>query len=340
MPAEADWVFNAPLDFDRSLMRNSLAFHLSNAVGRYAPRTRFAELYVVGGGAAVTQAHYVGVYEITEHIKRDRDRVDIARLDVTDVTEPDLTGGYIWKEDRTGPDESGFRAGTGGGAFEFQQPFTYADPDEADLLPVQRDYLARTLDDLGDALAAPDGIGPTGAHYSALIDVGSFIDHHIVNVFTKNPDAFRLSGYFSKDRLGVVVAGPVWDFDRTMGCAADDRAEDPTHWDASNITSDCTFMFEHGFYRGLFDDPAFRDAYWQRLAELLSGPLSPTATQAFIDDSAALLAEPAARNFARWSDYPPRGSYDDELALLTNWLGERHAWMTGCLALPDPRACE
>jgi hypothetical protein len=66
LPPESDFVLNAPLDFDRALMRNSLAFHLSNAIGRYAPRTRFVELFVVGSGEALALSHYEGVYELTD----------------------------------------------------------------------------------------------------------------------------------------------------------------------------------------------------------------------------------------------------------------------------------
>jgi hypothetical protein len=152
----------------------------------------------------------------------------------------------------------------------------------------------------------------------------------------------RLSGFFYKDRAGLLAAGPVWDFDRTMGCASDARASDPTWWDASNETSDTTFMFDHGLYGGLFDDPAFRAAYFLRMGELLAdpgGPLAPSSTHALVDGWAAQLAEPQARNFARWSDYAPRGSFDNEVQILKDWLSARHSWMSDCLALPDPMAC-
>ena len=98
-------------------------------------------------------------------------------------------------------------------------------------------------------------------------------------------------------------------------------------------------MFTHGGWGGLFADPTFQAAYWARLGELLDGPLSKESIDAFIDQSAAELDEAAARNFARWSDYPPRGSYRDEVEALREWMHRRHTWMSGCLLLPDPRAC-
>ncbi len=340
MPADGDWIFGAPLDFDRALMRDPLAFELSNAIGRYAPRTAAIELFVAENGEAVGLDDYVGVYQVAERIERGEDRVPITEMSETNVSYPEITGGYLFKEDRTGPGEVGFWAGSDGGLY-FQQPFVLVDPNEAEIVPQQWDWLEAELDELGVALTSPGFTHPiTGRHYDEIIDVDSFIDHHVINVLTKNPDAFRLSGYFHQDRLAPLAAGPVWDFDRTMGCSSDSRAEDPEFWDASNITPDCTFFFDHGFYGGLFDDSAFRDRVWARWRELLDGALSVEAMHEIIDRRAAELDEAAVRNFQVWSSYPPRGGdFASEVTTLKDWLAARHAWIDGCLDLPDPRTC-
>jgi hypothetical protein len=341
MPEEADWVLGAPLDFDRAFMRDALIFALSNAIGRYAPRTAFAEVYVAEDGETVGLDDYVGIYVVTERIERDADRVDVTPLLPTDLTDPAITGGYVWKEDRLGPGEYGFTAGTAGGLFDFQQPFVFVDPNEAEIAPEQAGYLAAQLDELGWALASPDFTNPvTGRHYADIIDVPAWIDHHILEVLAKNPDSFRLSGYFYKDREGPLAAGPVWDFDRTMGCDSDARAADPTWWDASNVTPDCTYVFEHGFWAGLFADPAFRAQYFARWQQLLDTTLSDAAIDLVIDGMSAQLTESAVRDYAAWPSYPPRGGdLAGEVAILRDWLHARHAWIAGCLALPDPRTC-
>jgi CotH kinase protein/Chitobiase/beta-hexosaminidase C-terminal domain len=340
MPRQSDWVLIAPLEFDRALMRNSLAFALSNDIGRYAPRTRHAELFVVGGGASVKMAHYVGIYEVVEQIKPDPERVAIKRVKPTDVTGAAVTGGYLWKVDRLSGEESGFVAGTAGGAFDFQQPFVFDDPNDLEVAPQQRAYLSSFLDEVAEALVDDDFVNPTtGLHYGDLIDVGSFIDHQILNVLAKNPDAFRLSAFMHKDRGGKVFAGPLWDFDRTMGCSSDVRASSPLGWDASGA-SDASDVFDVGFYRGLFSDPAFTAKYWARWQELLEGPLSAAAVADRVDQIAAELdAAAVERNFKRWSLYAPRGSFQNELTLLKQWLDERQQWIAQCLTLPDPRDC-
>ncbi|MCB9797056.1 MAG: CotH kinase family protein [Alphaproteobacteria bacterium] len=343
MPEGADWVLYAPLNFDRALMRNALVYALSNRVGRYAVRTRFVEVFGAPDDGAVGEEDYLGVYVLMERIERDGDRVDVARLGEDDLEPPQVTGGYIFKRDRLGDGESGFSAGTAGGTWRFSQNLIYVYPREEEILDAQADYLSEAIDLFGDALAGEGFRHPiTGAHYSEYIDVGAWIDHHALNLFTKNPDAFRLSGYFFKDREGPIHAGPVWDFDRTMGCASDSRALDPTWWDPGNITGDTTYIFEHGWYRGLFMDPEFSTAYWARMSELLAGPLHEDEVNALIDEMAAQLSEAAPRNFARWSSYGPRGgSFESEVDLLKTWVEERNTWMRGCIERypDDPRQC-
>ena len=340
MPAEGDWILGAPLDFDRALMRDPLIFALSNQVGRYAPRTEHVEMFIAEVGESVGIDDYVGVYVAGERIERDAERVNIEKLLPSDVAEPELSGGYIFKEDRTGPGESGFYAGTGGGILDFQQPFVNVDPTEDEIAGAQDEYLQNLLDELGIALVSPGFTHPvSGRHYEEIIDVDAWIDHHILNILPKNPDAFRLSGYFHKDRDGLLIAGPVWDFDRTMGCNSDSRCDQPTWWDAQNITPDCTFMFDHGFWGGLFDDPVFVERYYDRLEELLTGQLSMENINIVIDDMQSSLIEAAPRNFIVWSAYPPDGSFDAEVQHLRDWLSTRHAWMTECLLLPNPSVC-
>lgn len=342
MPADSDWVLYAPLDFDRALMRNALMYRLSEAVGRYAPRTRFVEVFEVERGGSVRADGYVGVYTLIERITRNEGRVDVAKLDPEDVAPPEVTGGYIFKRDRTGDFEMGFWAGDADGAFSFSEPLVNVYPQEGSLEREQQRYLADTIDAFADALADPSGVGPDGLSYADHADVASFIDHHFLNLYAKNPDALRLSAYMYKDREGPIVAGPLWDFDRAMGCATDDRAQDPTWWDATNQTSDTTDMWDYGWYAGLYSHAEYRTAYWARARELLEGPLAVAAVHAEIDAMAAELDEAAARNFQTWSAYGPRwGSYAAEVDHLKDWFAARHAWMTACLdAYPDaPELC-
>ena len=88
LPAENDWVLNAPYS-DKTLMRNALAYGLAAATGQYAPRTKFCELLLNG--------QYQGVYLLVEKIKRDKDRVDVQKFHAGQA--PEETG-YIIKVDK------------------------------------------------------------------------------------------------------------------------------------------------------------------------------------------------------------------------------------------------
>lgn len=105
LPKESDWVLYAPYP-DKTLMRNVLAYALSNEIGRWAPRTRYVELFLNESGGRVSQQDYAGVYVLVEKVARGRSRVNISRLGPDDNAEPKLTGGYIFKKDH-GDGEAG-----------------------------------------------------------------------------------------------------------------------------------------------------------------------------------------------------------------------------------------
>ena len=85
------------------------------------------------------------------------------------------------------------------------------------------------------------------------------------------------------------------------------------------------------------------NAYVARLREVLAGPLSVENLHAIVDGHVANVAGVvAARNFERWAPfgYGPRGTHDDEVALLKQWLAQRHAWLLGCANSADFRTCQ
>jgi hypothetical protein len=91
LPEENDWVLYGPYS-DKTLLRNTLTFYIAQQLGQYASRTVFCEL--------VMNNDYQGLYVLMEKIKRDKNRVDIDRLNPEDVDGDELTGGYIIKCDK------------------------------------------------------------------------------------------------------------------------------------------------------------------------------------------------------------------------------------------------
>ena len=97
-PKDSDWVLYAPYP-DKTLLRDVLAYDLSNRMGQYASRTRFVEVFVNEYGGRLSRRDYLGVYVFEEKIKRGKRRVEIDKLTPEDNAEPNLSGGYIFKKD-------------------------------------------------------------------------------------------------------------------------------------------------------------------------------------------------------------------------------------------------
>ena len=106
MPKESDWVLYAPYP-DKTLMRDVLAYDLSNAIGRWAPRARFVEVFVCEADAKVGRRDYLGVYAFEERVKRDKNRVNIENLSPADLDEPKISGGYVFKKDHNDNGDQG-----------------------------------------------------------------------------------------------------------------------------------------------------------------------------------------------------------------------------------------
>ena len=73
-------------------MRNVLTYDLARETGRWAPKTKFVEVWI--------NSEYFGIYVMVEKIKRDLGRVNIKKLDIDENQGIDLSGGYIFKIDK------------------------------------------------------------------------------------------------------------------------------------------------------------------------------------------------------------------------------------------------
>ncbi len=313
LPEESDWILNARSRYDRSLMRNAFIYELSNQVGRYATRTRFVELFKDDNGGDLNYSNdYDGVYTFMEKISRDKERVDVERLPQSLNEEPGITGGYMLKIDRLDPGDSGISAGG--------RTLGWVYPKEDDVTSAQSDWIRNYINSMNASLSTPQ--------YSDYIDVGSWVDHHLLNVLSLNADALRLSTYFFKTRQGKIEFGPIWDFDRSME-STDGRDDNPSTWSGG------TNYFTYPWWVTLFDDENFWQAYIDRYFELRDGAFATANIHAIIDDMAAELNESQVRNFQRWSDQPRFGSYQGEVNHLKDWLATRLNWIDSRFA-PRP----
>ena len=189
MPEENDWVLYGPYS-DKTMMRNAIMYGLGERIDRYTVRRRYCELFI--------NENYRGVYLFMESVKRDKNRIDIAKLLPSDTIGDELTGGYILKIDRMVGEENGWRSdypSLGGGSVWIQ----LWRPKGPELHPVQRTYIEGYIGMFENLLFGDDFSDPSSG-YSEVIDVQSFVDLSLANELSKNIDGYRLSTYFFKKK--------------------------------------------------------------------------------------------------------------------------------------------
>jgi len=328
MPPESDWILYAPYS-DKALMRNVLSYQWSNDIGRYAVRTQFVEMFLQTGTGPVDSSDYVGVYVLTEKIKRNPNRVPITRLEPNDDAEPEITGGYMLKKDRLDPGDSGFSTSTG-------QRLAYVDPKEVEITAPQAAWIKAYLDGFETALYGPDFADPV-LGYAPYIDPGSFIDHHILVEVTKNIDGYRLSTFMFKDRNSKLNMGPIWDYNLSLGNANYLQGWLPQGWYYALISSG-----NYPWYGRLFQDEAFSLAYADRWYALRRNEFRTEKMLGDVDGYATLLDESKDRNFVRWPilgvyvwpNWFIANTFQEEIDWMKGWLEDRLLWMDGQFFAP------
>ena len=314
MPEENDWVLRA-VYIDKTLMRNSIAHRMSRLMGNYSSRTAFCELVLNG--------QYEGVYILMEKIKPDKNRVNIAKMDATDISGEAVTGGYIYE------------VAQGGADFGKRRRFKY--PKATDIEPEQAAYI-RQYDDGFRIMMARDNFADPISGYPAWIDVDSFIDEILVQEACKNSDAYGWSSFFHKDRLGKLRAGPVWDFDQALSNSTFSEGPRTDEWQIEKGYADHPF-----FWKKLFHELEFKHRLSHRWFELRKTVFHTDSLLEYIDQTAIYLNEAQQRNFKRWPilgvelwrstpGWAERDTYQKEVDYLRHWFVRHLAWIDAQLA--------
>jgi hypothetical protein len=324
LPAYEKWAFVAPWSFDLTYINNAFVYGLSNQIGRWAPRTRLVEVFFNADGGDVEAADYAGIYVITDRIEINAGRLDLKTLAKSDVAGPAVTGGYILKIDTKDPDEIGWVTRRNIPENGYSSVILVA-PKADDIAPAQLDYIQGYVQKMEDALAADAGTGFAQRTYLDYIDRASWVDHHLLNTFVCNPDAFTRSAFFSKDRHGKLKAGPVWDFDRALGSYWDERSHRHDVWAGVGGPD----YWGTGWWGLIARDPEFMQDWIDRWQCLRRGPLENNSLSALIDFHANQIGEAAARRDAtRWPDsVSPWGSYAAQIDQLKRWVHNRTRWI-------------
>lgn len=337
-PEEEDWILYGPFS-DKSLIRNKLIYELSNRMGRYTTKTEFVELTI--------NYEYKGLYIFMEKLKRDKNRIDISKLENTDIDEELISGGYIIKIDKSDMEDGSY---TDYNSFQSQFDvfgnengdirinFNYEYPKPGEIHANQKNYIKNYFYEFESSLASNNFKDPING-FRKYIDEDSFIDFFILNELSNNVDGYRLSTYLQKDRNEKLVIGPIWDFNLSFGNADYCGGERYDVW-CFKFNERCLGDYWNVpfWWNRLLEDEKFVDKLKGRWNQLRLNILSDNNILTLIEEQYSFLnneTDIINRNFNKWKIFGiyiwPNSfignNYYEEIDFLKNWIKERTKWL-------------
>lgn len=280
--------------FDPTHIRNKAVMDTASRMElSYSPQGTWVELYLNG--------EYAGLYLLCEKNEIHPNRVDLDQTTATLIS--------IEKEDRLW-EYGGSQLLTENG------------------IPIRVHYTAQDipavqskLSVLENALLSESGTDPvTGMHWSDLVDLDSWAKKYLIEEVFGNLDAGSISQFFYWEAGGKIYAGPVWDYDITMGNPNNWQLESPQMLFAGRPN-----LWKPGdspwFYL-LYQKPAFRN----RVMELYESQLRPLVVDLLeegIPNYENQTAIAAGLDQIRWSTAPQ----NTEVAAMHDYMTRRTAFL-------------
>ena len=296
--------------FDESHIRTAIGLDLARLMGLQAPKYIFTSLYING--------EYKGLYQMTNKIEVGKRSVNIHDLEednklanprpLKDYTwfsygkpfeqnqiqgrllennPADISGGYLlsceqWKDIYL-LSESGFIT-------ELGDIVSVESPKHASEAELR--YIRQYFNEMMQAI-----LDTTNLRYCDLLDVESFARYYLLQEIMCNLDAGIASFFMYKDRQGKMVAGPVWDMDRTLN--------DP-YWEDKYIMPNMIWAsspwgFDDKKHGGLLYCLCQRNDFMEEVRNLYFSEISPSVHQyiesATIDSLVNMLSIEAERDY-------------------------------------------
>ena len=274
--------------FDRSFIRNALAFKISELMKmKFSPRCQPVDVILNG--------NYQGNYLICDKIEVGKNRVNITEMETTDISEPNVTGGYL------------LQIGTGGFGRGRSEPNSFKTnkgitgkieyPEEDEITPEQMDYISEKLNQFEEEIY--NGVLDS-------IDLESYSKYFLIEEFCGDPDNVFGSFYFSKERNDdKFYFGPVWDFDLGFD---NDRRLYPT----SEKPQFCLYYGDSAgttreFVITLISNKNVIEYIKKTWDELRENVLEENVLLSFIEERSQYIEESAELNLLKWDNYVKEG---------------------------------
>jgi hypothetical protein len=281
----------------KGFMRNAVGFELSRMIGMtYTPDARPLEVVLNGD--------YIGLYFLTEHIRVDKDRVNIVEQEDEETDNEKITGGWLVEIDNY-DDDPHITIKEGGKTTMW---ITYKTPEVLSLQ--QEQYLIEQMK-LIDNLVYGDKNSDELWNY---LDMDALAKFYIVQELTDNYESFHGSCYLHKE-LGENEKwyfGPVWDFGSSFNRDKSQYMYQGDVWHNHWIPEICKF-------------PAFMNRVKEIWNEFYNGDYNNIYN--FIDTHENLIAQAAVKDKERWSQYHGSQTIGTYIERTTNVLRKNAEWL-------------
>lgn len=320
MPKHDKWILNGMYS-DKSLMRNQLAYKMGQQTMDYSPRTRYVEVYLKTDADQSKEEQYQGIYLFTEKIERHPHRVNISKNDGKyqdssfimardKIKKGDVTLETDWNKVES---ESTIIKND---VKKMRTILSVSYPNKNNITEEDKRNLLKTVNDFEYALQS-ENFQDRKEGYGAHVDVESFVKYAMINEITKNIDGGEVSTYFHKDVGGKIVAGPIWDFDMSLGNTYDEDANKPIGF----------LMLNRIWFERFFQDEAFTNQYKSIYTNYRRSIWSDKNVNLMIDESILELQPAIQRNNDKWFPGDTVEDYLDQVESLRSFLLKRLSWM-------------
>lgn len=315
---------------DKTLMRNLLAFDLSRRFEmKYTPYASPVDVILNG--------EYRGCYQLCDQIEVNENRIDIEEMENTDITEPNINGGYLIEIDAYADQEISMFYSS-----NKHIPVTIKYPKDDEIVQEQSAYIKKFFDDVERRLFAGYYRNEIRG-YRAKFDVPSFIKHFLIGEMAGNPDTYWSTYMYKYRDIDKLFTGPVWDFD--LAYNNDSRAyslidhDDYIHRVKGDVANGMG-----SFADRILEDPDSKEEmkYIWNWARQKKGVDESTLWD-LVDSYAQKLEESQKLNFTRWDilnsyvHLNPRiyGSYQGEVNAVKDYIKDRLKWMDDKIGYMD-----
>ena len=294
---------------DKTLMRNLLAFELSQRLGMpYTPYGTAVDVLLNG--------EYKGCYQLCDQIQVHKDRVAITEMTSADNEGLALTGGYLIEIDAYADQEkSWFRSNN-------RNPVTIKSPEEDSITTQQKNYIRAHFNKME-------------SQWETYLDTSTFLRNFLVGELSGNTDTYWSVFMYKERGDDMMYTGPVWDFDLAFD-------NDQRTYPVNNKTDyvyrsggSCTGSMKSFVDNIVIKSDAAKSELLDIWDEARRGGLTEEHLVAWIDSVETALDQSQRLNFMRWNIMNSRvhqnpktwGSFKAEVENVRRFTKERLAWM-------------